>query len=411
MKGSLGLVILLPHVAFAWFTVSCTTPLVTDRVDPIISPGTSPSNHVHTVHGGSKFRADSTYDTLRSSSCTSCLIAQDKSAYYFPKLYFRDPQTLKYEPVPNGNLLVYYLNRGSADVANGGSGLKAFPPGLKMMSGNPNRRTKKFPFVTGVGFAGSQEELRERAIEWSCLRYVNSTATGYDRAKGFPTTNCEVGLTAKIHMPACWDGVNLDSEDHVSHVAYLSQLDNGDCPSSHPVTLMKMAYQITWDVQSLATRWDDTKEEWPFVFCDDPTGYSSHAYFQNGWDTEALQNTINQCNNPKDDTGGNGDPKACRFLTVESPDDAMKCKAEPSVKDTFDAVLDRLPGCNPLQMGPDDATSYSDANCPSFAANGSVAAPNGPGGSTGGSGTSVQAMNFPVFVASLLVICSAILGP
>lgn len=58
-------------------------------------------------------------------------------------MYFRDPKTHQYEMVPNGGLLVYYQNRGKGDVANGGSGLKAFPPGFKMISGDPTRRAKK----------------------------------------------------------------------------------------------------------------------------------------------------------------------------------------------------------------------------------------------------------------------------
>ena len=69
-----------------------------------------------------------------------------------------------------------------------------------------------------------------------------------------------------IHMPACWDGVvsisspvsnstaqslyqtfhsqNLDSPDHISHTAYLSDLDRGSCPSTHPVPLMKLLYEV-----------------------------------------------------------------------------------------------------------------------------------------------------------------------
>lgn len=34
------------------------------------------------------------------------------------------------------------------------------------------------------------------------LLYVDDIS-GY----GFPTTDCEAGLNARIHMPACWDGV------------------------------------------------------------------------------------------------------------------------------------------------------------------------------------------------------------
>lgn len=61
----------------------------------------------------------------------------------FPKLYFRDPKTKMFEAVPNGGLLIYYLNRGDADVGYGGPGLKAFPEGFKMITGNPRARSKK----------------------------------------------------------------------------------------------------------------------------------------------------------------------------------------------------------------------------------------------------------------------------
>lgn len=45
-----------------------------------------------------------------------------------------------------------------------------------MVTGTPTRRSKKYP----VG-EGSQGELRERATQWSCLRYsANPPAQGYD---------------------------------------------------------------------------------------------------------------------------------------------------------------------------------------------------------------------------------------
>jgi hypothetical protein len=45
-------------------------------------------------------------------------------------------------------LLVYYQNRGDGDVQNGGSGLKAFPAGFKMIGGSPIRRSRKFVLIT-----------------------------------------------------------------------------------------------------------------------------------------------------------------------------------------------------------------------------------------------------------------------
>ncbi|KAF5310186.1 hypothetical protein D9619_010599 [Psilocybe cf. subviscida] len=345
--------------SYAWFKVACTSPLVQERLDPIISPGVSPSNHVHTIHGASNFAANSTYDTLQGSNCTSCVVAEDLSNYWFPKLYFHDPNNGTFTPVPNGGLLVYYQNRGTGDVSNGGTGLKAFPQGFKMISGSPTRRSKKYT----VG-EGSQAELAERAVEWECLRYT--VTQGYNSAntsQGFPTTDCEAGLNARIHMPACWDGVNLDSPDHVSHTAFLSDLDNGDCPSTHPVPLMKLLYEVTWDVHSLASFWNPSKNAWPFVWSTgDPTGFSWHADFQNGWNQTTLQSAIDKCNNPNDQTG-QGVAEACSFLTVRTLSTADKCKSTPTVNEAVDGQLDKLPGCNPLQAGPQDATLRSDAGC------------------------------------------------
>lgn len=47
-------------------------------------------------------------------------------------------------------LLVYYEFRGQDDKSNGGPGLKAFPPGFRMTSGNPVLRSKKSVSCTKV---------------------------------------------------------------------------------------------------------------------------------------------------------------------------------------------------------------------------------------------------------------------
>ncbi|TFK68050.1 hypothetical protein BDN72DRAFT_888685 [Pluteus cervinus] len=343
------------NVVYAWFRVPCTSPLVHDRIDPIVSPGVIPSNHIHTVHGASNFAANSTYETLRQSQCTSCRVAQDLSNYWFARLYFQDPQTGQFEAVANGGLLVYYLNRGSGDKSNGGPGLHAFPAGFTMTSGDPTARSNS-------SSSDPQQRLRIQAVEFDCLRYPSDQ--GYN-GYGFPTTDCEAGLNARIHMPACWDGVNLDSPDHMSHTAYLSGLDNGDCPSTHPVPLLELLYEVTWNVHDFANRWSPGRDPWPFVYSTgDPTGFSWHGDFQNGWDIVALQNAIDQCNNASNPTGS-GVTEACSFLTVVNASVASTCNITAVVDEPTETNLTNLPGCNPIQPGPNEATLYSDSNCPS----------------------------------------------
>ncbi|KAF8753691.1 hypothetical protein RHS01_06669 [Rhizoctonia solani] len=299
-----------------------------ERIDPIISPGQKPSNHVHTVHGAKSMPVEypshielEEQCSILCSSQTSAqmphtrlsvlhLARRDLSNYWFPKLYFRDPKTKLFEPVGNGGSSpCILLKPWDADVFYGGPGLKAFPEGFKMISGNPRSRSKKFATETG-----SQEELRERATKWACLRY-SAGLPGYE-GYGFPTTDCEAGFQARLHMPSCWDGKNVDSADHMSHTAYLDRLDNGKCPSTHPVPLIHLFYEVTWDIHAFASRWT-AADGWPFVWATgDPTGYSWHGDFQNGWETSVLQKAIDTCNNPNDDTI-NGIIEACKAFKLQ----------------------------------------------------------------------------------------------
>jgi hypothetical protein len=59
----------------------------------------------------------------------------------------------------------------------------------------------------------------------------------------------------------CWDGKNVDSPDHKSHVAYPSSgtfESSGPCPSTHPVKLPQVMYEVIWD-----TREFNDKSIWP----------------------------------------------------------------------------------------------------------------------------------------------------
>jgi len=78
------------------------------------------------------------------------------------------------------------------------------------------------------GNKSTQAALDEEAVQWLCrgtdIRSLNTPG-------GFPNIKCPQGLRADIHFQSCWDGMNLDSPDHKSHVAYFSDLDNGKCPT------------------------------------------------------------------------------------------------------------------------------------------------------------------------------------
>lgn len=112
---NLGLVALLASHSDAFWRMSCPGRLVQERADPLIFPGQIGA-HVHHIAGGNGFGLTTSYDNLRESSCSSCPITQDLSAYWTPKLYFQ-AQNGSFLSVPvagdgqgvGGGMTVYYL--------------------------------------------------------------------------------------------------------------------------------------------------------------------------------------------------------------------------------------------------------------------------------------------------------------
>jgi hypothetical protein len=73
-------------------------------------------------------------------------------------------------------------------------------------------------------------------VNWSC---------GAEGTELSSPPNCTSGkpLWGQIRFPDCWDGVNLDSTDHYSHLAYTTR---GLCPSSHPVQIPLIELNVSF---------------------------------------------------------------------------------------------------------------------------------------------------------------------
>jgi len=120
------------------------------------------------------------------------------------------------------------------------------------------------------------------------------STTNLDRldTEGFPTSPCPGGIRSNILYPTCWDGVNLDSPDHKSHVAYpkngpalfTGSSVGGDCPSTHPVKIPQIMLEIVWDTTQFNNKaeWPTDSKKQPFVLSTgDNTGYvlsMKHAF-------------------------------------------------------------------------------------------------------------------------------------
>ncbi len=75
-------------------------PLTIERVDPLLSAGKTPSQHVHSVVGGNGFAASMDFAQTQKSTCATIDVKADKSNYWMPNLYFHVPSNGSFIRVP-----------------------------------------------------------------------------------------------------------------------------------------------------------------------------------------------------------------------------------------------------------------------------------------------------------------------
>jgi len=224
--------------------------LVVDRIDPLVDPGAIPSPHLHQIVGGNSFNASmdpTTLDLPKASTCTSCTFSEDFSNYWTAVLYFRArngtflrvPQFVSYGLQGNGGTTVYYIPSMKKEY-----NVTAFRPGFRML----------------VGDAGLQSNSSDTKVCHRCMPatgdHQRANCAAPD-AQFLPKGFCEGGIRSVITFPTCWDGKNLDSPDHKSHLAYAIGArpygagPTGTCPASHPIVIPQVMYEVMWDVSFL----------------------------------------------------------------------------------------------------------------------------------------------------------------
>ncbi|KAG6901790.1 hypothetical protein C0995_007893 [Termitomyces sp. Mi166 len=311
--------------------------IATERLDPIVNPG-KVSGHVHSVLGGSNFRMNTNTAALRQSECTSIPIPEDKSNYWFPHLYFQ---------WANGSFTS--MDGGAVICIDTSGTTTAFPDDFRMLTGDPTLRTY------------DPKSFAQQAVTFLCLDF-NGVST---RWNSLPSGICPSGIRAQINFPSCWDGKNVDSPDHKSHVAFPSGgPDSGTCSDPNfPVTLPRIFLEVYWS----SNNFDDVRSQamnstQPFVYAyGDPTGYGYHADFLNGWDKGVLQRAVDNCHcNPY------GDPTCCVNQGIFNMNHGQTCRITKAIEEQTTGTLNKLPGNNPVQKEGVRATMYTDPNTPAL---------------------------------------------
>ncbi|KAJ1329293.1 DUF1996 domain-containing protein [Microdochium nivale] len=354
----------------AFWRMQCKGRTGTALIDPIVDFG-KVADHAHVFHGSNAIREDSTYESLRAGSCTSCAVKQDLSAYWTPGLYFEDAVTGKFEPVPQvGGLLAYYLLR------NGGTDqpIKAFPPGFRMLAGSSLRRDYTLgdpdapdPPTSDWAALGQtdQDSLAQRALGFNCMNYSAPPEGSLFRHKmpnkEFTDANCKDGVRFELMFPSCSNG-ELDSPDHKAHVAYPNLVGDGACPKGYDTRFPSLFFETIWatnapQFKGRAGRWVSSNG--------DPTGFGYHGDFFNGWDKDFLQGAIDRCTNPS------GVMQDCPQFMENGPLQDEPTQDSCTLADTFrpfsmasygvkDGILASLPGGVRVQDGPKDAVPNGD---------------------------------------------------
>lgn len=229
--------------------------------DPIVYPGQPGKAHLHAYFGNVAVDAASTEASIRNSGNSTCRggIA-NRSAYWVPAVIDRDGTPIKPESAQ-----IYYKT-GYNGIAP--SAVKVFPQGLRMIAGNAKASTKE---QNDGGY-------------WGCETYVGHTGN---------IPSCAAGdqVVMFVTFPQCWNGRDLDSPDHKSHMAYTSR---GACPSTHPVAIPEISFNIYYKVPpgSNSAQWRLSSDMYDQSI---PGGFSAHGDWFEGWDRQVAETFVTRC--------------------------------------------------------------------------------------------------------------------
>ena len=247
--------------------------------DPLVYPNQQGVAHHHTFFGNTLIDYKTNPDTVATTGNSTCRggIA-NRSAYWIPSII----DTATNTPMKPYSSLWYYKTGYIVPKEL----IKAPPKGLRMIGGNmkaTSAQAARFPEFTC---------FKEGSASPPASKYIPACPQGWT-------------IVEHIALPQCWDGKNLDSPDHKSHMTDVNPdlKTPNRCPESHPIAIPS----ITLNIKYLIT---DPKGTANWRLSSDNyakngynAGYSAHADWINGWDETVIKGVIKNCLNAGKDCG------------------------------------------------------------------------------------------------------------
>ncbi|MEV4136403.1 DUF1996 domain-containing protein [Dactylosporangium sp. NPDC049742] len=223
--------------------------------DPIVFPGLPGASHMHSFLGNRGTNANTTTESLLANTSSSCGPALDHSAYWIPTLY---QNGVAIEP---RGVTVYYGSRLQDPTAT-----VPFPQGFRMIAGDAKRQV-----ATPSGAPG----------QFWCAGPGGEIGRSSDG--NWPVCAQTANLTYQLVFQDCWDGINLDSPDHKSHVS--TNLVNGKCGGAFPVAIPNVSFVIDYNTHGSAAGYTLA------------SGMASSMHGDNffAWDNVALGQRVKDC--------------------------------------------------------------------------------------------------------------------
>lgn len=236
--------------------------------DPLVNPGLEGgADHAHAEFGAKNWNASTTTGDFLSGG-TTCILPTNKTAYWVPEIV-----------APNGTLVAptstggYYGAFGADPTQIAGGKVYPFPQGIRFIVGNPKSTVLQSTSV----------------VKWRCDAASNPTL-------GAPPKTCPSGQGIELIFisPPCWDGINLDSADHHSHMR--TSLADGSCPADHHVRVPLLNWSFHYPSSAFA---GSNGTVAPMLTSDHGTGPAGRTAHMDLWEAQDAmgQALLTQCLN------------------------------------------------------------------------------------------------------------------